>query len=75
METEFRPTRVVEIETKWSKQSEARRAARYLVLPPLKEMAAPANTGQGASAAVADPPSAKNDGAAMGDVTHGPRPR
>jgi hypothetical protein len=42
METEFRPTRVVEIETKWSKQSEARRAARYLVLPPLKEMAAAA---------------------------------
>jgi len=42
METEFRPTRVVEIETKWSKQSEARRAACYLVLPPLKEMAAPA---------------------------------
>jgi len=38
METEFRPTRVVEIETKWSKQSEVRRAARYVVLPPLKEM-------------------------------------
>ena len=39
METEFRPTGVVEIETKWSKQFEARRAGRYLVLPPLKEMA------------------------------------
>jgi DNA-binding MarR family transcriptional regulator len=42
METEFRPTRVVEIETKWSKQSEERGAARYLVLPLLKEMAAAA---------------------------------
>ena len=42
METEFRPTRVVEIETKWSKQSGARRAARYLVFPPLNEMAAAA---------------------------------
>jgi hypothetical protein len=42
METEFRPTKMVEIETKWSKQSGARRAARYLVFPPLKEMAAAA---------------------------------